>query len=73
MSNQTPSTITVNRRESVEWTVGMTVSDLVRRMNYTFPRLVVSINSTVVPYDAYATTEIPENADVRVIHLMAGG
>jgi thiamine biosynthesis protein ThiS len=51
----------------------MTVSDLVRHMNYTFPRLVVSINSSVVPYDAYATTEIPEDADVRVIHLMAGG
>lgn len=51
----------------------MTVKDLLLRMNYTFPRLVISINGAVVPHDAYPTTEIPEGADVRVIHMMAGG
>lgn len=66
-------TITLNRRESIEWAPGMTVSDLIRRMNFTFPRLVVSINGAVIPYVAYPTTDIPEGADVRVIHMMAGG
>jgi sulfur carrier protein len=67
------SAVTVNRRDAVSWAPGMTVDDLLQRMNYTFPRLVISINGTVVPHSAYGATEIPEGADVRVIHLMAGG
>ena len=67
------ATITVNQRDVVAWRFGMTVSDLLREMNFTFPRVIVSINSTLVPHDACETTTIPAGANVRVIHLMAGG
>lgn len=69
----TPPTITVNRRESIVWTPGMTVRDIIQQMNYTYPQLVVSVDGTVVLSDAYASTEVPADADVRIIHLMAGG
>ncbi len=42
-------------------------------MRFTFPRVIVTIDDTRVPHDAYDATLIPEGADVRVIHLMAGG
>ncbi len=51
----------------------MTVRDIIQQMNYTYPQLVVSVDGTVVLSDAYASTEVPADADVRIIHLMAGG
>ena len=51
----------------------MTVSNIIQQMNYTYPQLVVRVNGTVVLSDAYASTEVPAGADVRIIHLMAGG
>ncbi len=66
-------TVTVNQRDAVTWHPGMTVSDLLTRMGYTFPRVIVTIDGHNVPHDSYADTLIPAGADVRVIHLMAGG
>jgi sulfur carrier protein len=51
----------------------MTIRDVLTAMHYTFPHIVVAVNGTVVRHDAYDTTTIPDDADVRVIHLMAGG
>ena len=42
-------------------------------MRYTFPHIVVAVNGTLVRHDAYDTTTVPDGADVRVVHLMAGG
>lgn len=42
-------------------------------MTYTFPQIIVTINGVVAPYNAHAETLVPDEADVRVIHLMAGG
>ncbi len=68
-----PGTFTVNQRDTVIWHPGMTVNDLLAEMNYTFPRVVVTIDGHTVPHNGYAETLIPVGADVRVIHLMAGG
>ena len=65
--------ITVNQRDRVVWHRGMTISDLLMHLRYTFPQIVVSIDGDVVPHDAYDGTQIPDCADVRIIHLMAGG
>jgi sulfur carrier protein len=51
----------------------MTVTALLKAMNYTFPHIIVSINGVIVPRAAYETHTLPDEADVRVIHLMAGG
>ncbi len=65
--------IRLNGYEELPWQPGMTVRDLLRLKRFSFPHIVVSINGEVVPHDAYDTTLIPEGADVRAIHLLAGG
>jgi sulfur carrier protein len=51
----------------------MTVSNLLERLNYTFPHIIVKVNGEIVHREAYDTRTIPDGADVRVIHLIAGG
>ena len=65
--------IRVNNRDEIEWELGLTVSALLERLRYTFPHIIVSVNGDVVPREAYSSQEIPDAADVRVVHLIAGG
>ncbi len=65
--------ILVNNRDEVEWEEGLTVSALLERFRYTFPHIIVKINGEVIPREQYPTRTIPDAADVRVIHLIAGG
>jgi thiamine biosynthesis protein ThiS len=65
--------ILVNRRDRVEWEEGMTVSALLTVMRYSFPRIIVSVDGELVPPEEYDSYVIPDHADVRLIHLMAGG
>jgi len=65
--------IYVNDRDEVEWEEGLTVSDLLERFRYTFPHIIVTIDGEVVPRDEYPTHAIADDADVRVMHLIAGG
>lgn len=65
--------ITVNKLHTLEWREGLTVRDVLRALNYTYTHIFVVINEQVVRHDAYDTTPIPDEADVRVVHLIAGG
>ncbi|MEA3377789.1 MAG: sulfur carrier protein ThiS [Chloroflexota bacterium] len=65
--------IRVNNRTEVQWEEGMTVSTLLERLNYTFPHIIVKVDGELVRRDEYDTRTIPDGADVRVIHLIAGG
>ena len=65
--------IRVNNRDEVEWEEGLTVSGLLEQFRYTFAHIIVKINGEVVPREEYSTRAIPDGADVRVIHLIAGG
>ncbi|MGC9394415.1 MAG: sulfur carrier protein ThiS [Anaerolineae bacterium] len=65
--------ITVNKRHSLPWHEGMSVRDVLAAMKYTFPHIIVVINGTIVRHDAYDATPVPDNADVRVVHMIAGG
>lgn len=65
--------IRINNRDDLEWKEGLTVSDVLECMRYTFPHIVVKVNGEVVAPEDYAAYPIPEGADVRVIHLIAGG
>ena len=65
--------ITVNKHHTLPWTEGMTVRDVLSAMKYTFPHIIVVINGAVVRHDTYDTTTIPDDADVRVVHMIAGG
>ena len=65
--------ILVNNRDKVEWEEGLTVSALLERFRYTFPHIIVKVNGEVVPREEYPARTIPDDADVWVIHLIAGG
>lgn len=65
--------VVVNQRDRLPWHEGMTVRDVLAEMNYTFPHLVVIIDGVVIAHEAYETATVPAGADVRVVHLMAGG
>lgn len=52
---------------------GMTVRDVLREKNFLFPLLVVSVDGRHVPRSEYDTTQIPDGAEVQVLHLMSGG
>lgn len=65
-------TITVNR-EPMDWHPGLTVEDILKKRRYTFRMLVIKVDGKVVKKDTWAGAEVPEGADVQVLHLMSGG
>ena len=64
--------IEVNKNE-VDFVPDETVAQLLKRMNYTFPLVVVKINGEVIPKPKYGETIVPEGSQVEVIHLISGG
>jgi thiamine biosynthesis protein ThiS len=66
------ATITVNGR-TVAWQEDMTVQTVLKVMNYTFRMLVVKVDGRLVRKAEYETFPVPEDADVKVIHMVAGG
>ncbi len=65
-------TITVNGR-TVPWQEGMTVQTVLEVMNYTFRLLVIKLDGRLIKKENYKSAVVPENADVKVIHMVAGG
>jgi len=65
--------IRVNNRDETVWEEGLTVSDLLERFRYTFPHIIVKVDGEVVSPEVYQVRVLPDGADVRVIHLIAGG
>lgn len=59
--------------DSIDWQEGMTVADLLERMKFKFPMLIVSLGEEHIPKAAYAETLIPDETEVKVIHLLSGG
>ena len=59
--------------DPLEWKDGMTVAEIIRIKNFIFPMLIVQLNGQLVRRPAFATTEVPDNADVQIIHMMSGG
>ena len=64
--------ITVNNNK-IEWQKGLTIDKILKIMKYSFKMLVVKVNGELVKKDEYKTRIIPENADVKIIHLISGG
>lgn len=59
--------------EPLEHQPGMTVADVLRLRRFVFRMLAVRINGSPVPRDSYASTPVPDGADVQVLHMIAGG
>lgn len=59
--------------EPLDYDAGMTVADVLKKRNYIWRMLAVFINGEFVPRGAYDKTPVPDGADVKVIHQIAGG
>ena len=57
----------------VDWVENETVKDLLKRMRYTFPLVVVKINDSVIPRKDFSEVTIPNDSKVAVIHMISGG
>ena len=64
--------ICVNQEE-MEWTPGMTIQDILNRRKYTFPMIVVKVGDKIVPRKDYSSFQVPDGAEVQVVHLISGG
>jgi len=65
--------IRINDREEIEWQEGLTVSDLLERLNFNYPYIIVTIDGEVVPPEEYDSRTIADGSQVRLTHLIAGG
>ena len=59
--------------DGIEFVKGETISELLRRMNYKFPLVVVKVNGRVVPREKFIDSKVPDRAKVDIIHLTSGG
>ena len=59
--------------ETVAWSPGMTIEDLLETCEYTYHSLVVKVNGELVRRKDWEDFELPDGADVQVIHMMTGG
>jgi len=65
-------TLSVNNKQ-ISYIEQETVVALLKRLNFTFPLLVVKINGTLIPRESYDTTIIPKDASIQIIHMISGG
>ncbi|MGE5199338.1 MAG: sulfur carrier protein ThiS [Rhodospirillaceae bacterium] len=57
----------------LDYDPGMTVRDILKRKNYVWRMIAVFVNGELVPRGTYDTRQVPDGADVKVIHQIAGG
>jgi sulfur carrier protein len=57
----------------MDWEENLTVSKLLKICNYIYPMIIVRINGVLIKKEEYDRTTIPDGADVKAIHLSAGG
>lgn len=58
---------------TVDFVENETVSELLKRMRYVFPNVVVKINKELVKKTDFKDTFIPDNSEISVIHMISGG
>ncbi len=57
----------------IDWQENLTINKILKIMNYSFKMLVIKVNGELIKKDEYGTKIVPENADVKIIHLISGG
>jgi sulfur carrier protein len=65
--------IRVNNQYEVEWHPGLTVQDVLDALKFSFRMIVVKVNGQVVLRKEFATTEVPDGAEMQAIHMISGG
>lgn len=55
------------------WREGMSVADLLKELNDVYPYAVVRINNKQVSQPDFDRTLIPDNAEIFLVPMIAGG
>ena len=61
-----------NRKETFEGE-RITISDILRIKNFTFPRIIVRLNDQLIKKPEYTDTYVRDNDILNIIHLISGG
>ena len=59
--------------DAVPYVKGETIAELLARMNYIFPMVVVVIDGKLIQEQDYISTQFTDGAKIEVIHLTSGG
>ncbi len=59
--------------EKKEWQPGLTVEEILNNLDYDFPIVLVKINGKPILKKQYGSFEVPDNAQVNTINIIAGG
>lgn len=59
--------------EPLVWRENMTIRDVLAAKKYVFPMLIVTLNGARVERDDYETMLVPDEAELKVLHLLSGG
>ncbi len=65
--------IRVNNQYEIAWRPGMTVQDVLEALKFSFRMIAVKVNGVPVLRGDFATTEVPDGAEVQALHMISGG
>jgi thiamine biosynthesis protein ThiS len=65
--------IRVNGQYDVEYRPGMTVQDVLDALKFSFRMIAVKVDGQPVLRRDFATTEVPDGAEVLALHMISGG
>ena len=61
-----------NREEEIQGEM-LSIEDILKHMNFTFPRIIVKLNGALIKKPFYRETMVREGDDLHIIHLISGG
>jgi thiamine biosynthesis protein ThiS len=59
--------------KNLAWREGMTVADVLRELNDSYPYALARIDGKAVTGREFDKAPVPDNAEVFLLHLVAGG
>ncbi len=65
--------ITLNNREETFESDGLTIKEIMSIKNFTFPRVIVKLNGSLIKKEQYTTVQIHDSDHLDIIHLISGG
>jgi sulfur carrier protein len=59
--------------KKLEWQPGLTVREILDTLGYNFPSVLVRVNGTIVRRKSWDSTVVPDEAEVEIRPIVAGG
>ena len=57
----------------LDWHEGLTIREVLDTLGYNFPSVLVRVNGTIVRRKEWDSSTVPDEADVEVRPIVAGG